>query len=131
MTPQPHSPFTLTVDAAAGTATLHLTSDLDYATSDELVRYADQCLTTHHGLLDLRLDCTGLQFCDSMGISALLMIHRRTTARDVRLHLDHPPASLERILSITGVAVLFSQAHIAQQAEQAPVGNRTSPDPSV
>ncbi|MCX4661575.1 STAS domain-containing protein [Streptomyces uncialis] len=130
MTPMPHSPFILTVEAGPGTASLHLAGDLDYATSDELVQHADHCLTTRPDLHDLRLDCTALRFCDTMGISALLMIHRKTTARDVRLHLDGPPPFLERILNTTGVRQLFhSPAHPSQQADQAPSGNRTSPEP--
>ncbi|MFJ4685335.1 STAS domain-containing protein [Streptomyces sp. NPDC088789] len=99
------------MEAGSGTACIRLTGPLDYATSDELVQHADQCLTSHPHLQNLRLDCTGLEFCDSMGISALLMIHRKTTTRLVQLHLDHPPPSLERILRITGVAALFSRTH--------------------
>ncbi|MFF8957408.1 STAS domain-containing protein [Streptomyces sp. NPDC014894] len=129
MTALPSSPFTLTVEAGPGTASLHLAGDLDYAASDELVQLADQCLTTHPDLRDLRLDCTALRFCDTMGISALLMIHRKTTARNIRLHLDGPPPFLERILNTTGVRHLFSPAHPSQQTDQAPPGNRTSPEP--
>jgi anti-anti-sigma factor len=122
MTPLSPSPFTLTVEAGSGTACIQLTGSLDYATSDELVHHAERCLTGHPHLQDLRLDCTGLDFCDSMGISALLMIHRKTTTRLVRLHLDHPPPSLERILSITGVADLFSPTRSAS------VRNRLTPE---
>ncbi|MGY0070315.1 STAS domain-containing protein [Streptomyces sp. QTS137] len=107
MTPLPHRPLTLTVEAGQGTAHLRLAGDLDHDTSDGLVEQAEQCLTTHPGLRDLHLDCAGLRFCDSTGISVLLMIHRRTTARDVRLHLDGPPPFLERILDTTGVRQLF------------------------
>lgn len=115
MIPLPHSPFTVTVEAGPGTVRLHLVGDLDYETSDELARHADQCLALHPDLQDLRLDCTGLRFCDSTGISTLLMIHRKATARNVRLHLDSSPPFLERVLNTTGIRQLFSPAHTSQQ----------------
>ncbi|MEU3146522.1 MULTISPECIES: STAS domain-containing protein [unclassified Streptomyces] len=127
MIPQPHRPFTLTVEAGQGTAHLRLAGDLDYDTCDELVEQAEQCLTTHPDLQDLRLDCAELRFCDSMGISVLLMIHRKTSARNIRLNLDDPPPFLERILDTTGVRHLFSQAHPPQQTGQATPGQSTSP----
>jgi hypothetical protein len=36
-------------------------------------------------------------------LSALLAVHRRTSAAGARLHLDNRPLHLERILQITGV----------------------------
>lgn len=43
----------------------------------------------------LRLDCGGLLPCDSMGWSGLPLVHRRTTAPGVSLHLEerHPHSS--------------------------------------
>ncbi|MFD8421671.1 STAS domain-containing protein [Streptomyces sp. NPDC059466] len=107
MTALPHSSYTLTAEAGPGTAHLHIVGELDWETSDELLQHADQCLTAQPDLSDLHLDCAELQFCDSMGLSTLLTIHRKTTARNIRLHLDNPPPFLERILNTTGVRQLF------------------------
>lgn len=107
MTPLPPSAFTVTVEAGPGSARLHLAGDLDCDTSHQLVPYVDRCLDAHPGLHALQLDCAALRFCDSMGLSALLTVHRRTTARDVRLHLDDPPAFLQRLLRVTGTLQLF------------------------
>ncbi|MGW0800134.1 STAS domain-containing protein [Streptomyces sp. NPDC002692] len=119
MTALPHPSFTLTVEAGPGTAHLHLVGELDYETSDELLQHTDRCLAGQPDLTDLHLDCTQLRFCDSMGLSTLLTIHRKTTARHIRLHLDNPPQFLERILNTTGVRQLFPQTYASRRTEQA------------
>ncbi|MGC5363683.1 STAS domain-containing protein [Streptomyces sp. DT24] len=119
MTTLPRPPFTITVEAGPGTVQLRLVGDLDYETSDELVRQVEECLADHPHPRDLRLNCAQLQLCDSMGVSALLLTHRRTDARGVRLHLDNPPSFLERILEITGTRQLFMPAAETHRAESA------------
>ncbi|MFE2021772.1 STAS domain-containing protein [Streptomyces sp. NPDC059499] len=118
MTAQPSRPFTLVVEAGPGTARLSLVGDLDYDTSGELTRQADACLTEFPDLRELHLDCARLRLCDSMGVSTLLMVHRRTSERDVALHLDNPPPFLERVLDLTGIRKLFVYAPPSQQDEQ-------------
>lgn len=127
MTALPHPSFTLTAEAGPGTAHLHLVGELDYETSDELLRHTDRCLAEQADLSDLHLDCAHLRFCDSMGLSTLLTIHRRTTARHIRLHLDNPPPFLERILNTTGVRQLFPQTDKSRPTEQALGDGRTPP----
>lgn len=117
MTPLPHSPLSVTVEAGAGTARLRVVGDLDYDTGDELVRRAGECLATHPDLRELHVDCAHLRFCDSTGLSALLMVHRTAAAGNVRLHLDSPPAFLERILTTTGIRALFLPASPSERAE--------------
>ncbi|MER6440076.1 MULTISPECIES: STAS domain-containing protein [unclassified Streptomyces] len=127
MTALPHPSFTLTAEAGPGTAHLHLVGELDYETSDELLQHTDRCLAGQPDLTDLHLDCTELRFCDSMGLSTLLTIHRKTTARHIRLHLDNPPPFLERILNTTGVRQLFPQTYASRRTEQALADGRTPP----
>ncbi|MER6388654.1 STAS domain-containing protein [Streptomyces sp. NPDC059382] len=127
MNPPPQTSFTLTVEAGPGTARLRLAGDLDYDTSEELVRCAEECLDADARLTDLHLDCAGLEFCDSMGIAILLMIHRKTRAGAVRLHLDNPPPFLERVLHITGIRHLFAEHHSPRQAERTHPGASTAP----
>jgi anti-anti-sigma factor len=110
--------FTLTVDAGRGTAHLHLVGDLDHGTGDELTRKTDACLLAHPHLRELHLDCAQLRFCDSMGISALLTLHRRAHARKISLHVDSPPPFLDRLLDLTGIRHLFVHAASPRQSEQ-------------
>ncbi|BBB00157.1 putative anti-sigma factor antagonist [Actinacidiphila reveromycinica] len=104
----PHVSFSVTVETGTGTAHLHIAGDLDYDTCDALVQHAVRCVSSHPDLRDLHLDFAHLRFCDSSGLSALLMVHRTTAAGNIELHLDNAPASLERVLATTGVRGLFS-----------------------
>ncbi|MEV5013555.1 STAS domain-containing protein [Streptomyces sp. NPDC053780] len=76
--------------------------DLDYDHADLLLDEATAQLAARPGLEDLHLHCAGLRMVDSMGLSVLLMIGRRTTQAGVRLHLDDRPAQLDRLLDLTG-----------------------------
>ncbi|MYS39498.1 anti-anti-sigma factor [Streptomyces sp. KhCrAH-43] len=77
--------------------------DLDYAGADRLVAEVASRLSEGTAPSELRLRCAHLGAVDSMGISALLMIRRLTTAAGVRLHLDDRPDKLERLLDLTGI----------------------------
>ncbi|MFJ3224932.1 STAS domain-containing protein [Streptomyces sp. NPDC086783] len=99
-------PFSVAVDVDATEAVVRVAGDLDHETCDELTAAVDSVLGTPPcvpaQLASLRLDFTDLHGIDSMGLSALLMIRRRTDAARTRLHLDELPAVLERLLDVTG-----------------------------
>jgi anti-anti-sigma factor len=95
--------LTVSVDDEHRSATVHITGDLDTATTDEFIDTATRVLDDHRDLRALHLDCAELGFCDSVGLSALLLVQRRTSAADVDLHIDNRPAYFERILELTGI----------------------------
>ncbi|MDF3301530.1 STAS domain-containing protein [Streptomyces tropicalis] len=105
MTTLSPGPFDVTVVESAPTAlTVHVSGDLDYDTSEELVELVTRHLTRVGPAgewEDLRLDFAELTWLDSMGLSALLMIRRRTGAARVTLHLDNRPDFLDRMLDVT------------------------------
>jgi anti-anti-sigma factor len=108
--------LTLTVATAARTASLCVAGDLDYETTDDLVGTVGRLLTDEPALAHLHLDLSKLSFCDSAGLSGLLLVHRRTCQAGARLHLDHRPQFLDRILDITGVFDhLVNSAHLEDQ----------------
>ncbi|WP_328557459.1 MULTISPECIES: STAS domain-containing protein [unclassified Streptomyces] len=102
-----HPPtFTLTVEVEPTALVIHVHGDLDHETCDELMRAVDQNFadgrTPEGRVLELRVDFAGLGSIDSMGLSVLLMIRRRTDAAGVDLRLDERPPGLDRLLEITG-----------------------------
>ncbi|WP_069174514.1 STAS domain-containing protein [Streptomyces griseus] len=134
MTDFPSSPFTLTAEAGPQTVRLRLAGDLDYDTSERLVERAVGCLAADPGPRELLLDCSRLRLCDSMGISALLMVHRATSSRGVGLRLESPPDFLRRILEITGIRELFGSDATGRQSEHpedatVPAGAQQQPVP--
>ncbi len=79
-----------------------ISGDLDFETADELLETVGGLIDTHPGARDLHLDCAGLGVCDTMGLSVLIMVRRRTAAAGIALHLDHRGPALERLLDLTG-----------------------------
>ena len=56
----------------------------------------------------LALDVGRLQFCDSVGLSALIGAHRRAALAGGRVTLRGVHGSLQRMLHLTGVGELFT-----------------------
>ncbi|MFF0629097.1 STAS domain-containing protein [Streptomyces sp. NPDC004296] len=76
--------------------------ELDVDSAPEFQDAVAEQLAAHPSLRSLHVDCGGLALCDSMGLSALLMVHRRTSTLGVRLHLEERPPALDRLLTVTG-----------------------------
>ncbi|MER7950594.1 STAS domain-containing protein [Streptomyces sp. NPDC096079] len=99
----PDTTFELNViPSVDGVLYAELAGDLAWDSADELLEAVRAHLDTTTGPSDIRLDCARMALCDSMGLSTLLALHRRAAAAGVRLHLDHRPASLDRLLVLTG-----------------------------
>ncbi|WP_392892914.1 STAS domain-containing protein [Streptomyces sp. LN699] len=75
---------------------------LDFDSSEAFLTAVTAHLADTPGLRSLHLDCGGLGGIDSMGLAMLLMLHRRTTAAHVTLHLEARTPALDRMLTITG-----------------------------
>ncbi|MFH8487342.1 STAS domain-containing protein [Streptomyces longisporoflavus] len=126
MTTRPPSPLRLTTVDTEDTVRIEVRGDLDYDNADHLLLAVTDKLAEHPRLGDLHLHCAGLELVDSMGLSILLMIHRRTSAAGVRLHLDDRPARLDRLLSLTGTLEHFT-APLTEGAEGSPGSSAEPP----
>ncbi len=82
-------------------ACLELDGELDYDGSDQVLDEVSRHLGEHDEVRELTLDCRRLDFCDSYGLSTLLMIRRRTRAAGVVLRLENRGPHLERLLRVT------------------------------
>ncbi|MFF5497670.1 STAS domain-containing protein [Streptomyces aquilus] len=126
MTTPPHA-FHLTVAGTEQSVRVEVTGDLDYDSADLLLEKVTAELSARPALEDLYVDCAGIGFVDSMGLSILLMVGRRATAARVRLHLVDRPAQLDRVLDITGTLEYFTATPLADDA----VTHRDTADPST
>ncbi|MEV1088937.1 STAS domain-containing protein [Streptomyces microflavus] len=100
------NPLTITSRDAATGPVLEITGDLDHGTAPELRKAVDR-LTLAAGQL-LILDLTGLVFCDSSGITALLAARNLATEQGGGIALAAVPANTARILSIVGLDRVFT-----------------------
>ncbi|MEV8588722.1 STAS domain-containing protein [Streptomyces sp. NPDC051180] len=103
MTTSPDDTFEFTTATGPdGALHVELGGDLAWDSADELLDAARTHLAAARHPADVRLDCARLTLCDSMGLSTLLALHRETSAAGVRLHLEHRPPFLDRLLLLTG-----------------------------
>ncbi|WP_033212330.1 STAS domain-containing protein [Kitasatospora phosalacinea] len=87
-------------DTATGPV-LHLVGDLDYEQAPRLRRHLDTLvLRVGHCLL---MDLSGLEFCDSSGITALLTAHGQARTAGAAFALAAVPPRTLRLLSIVGL----------------------------
>ncbi|MEV4005373.1 STAS domain-containing protein [Actinomadura sp. NPDC049753] len=83
---------------------IEIKGDLDFSTADTLVATVRRQMEDHPDVRELELACGGMGLCDSAGLAALLMVHRRTSAAGVHLALTGRSAQLDRLLDLTGTA---------------------------
>ncbi|WP_434976323.1 STAS domain-containing protein [Streptomyces mirabilis] len=57
---------------------------------------------------DLVIDLSGLEYCDSTGITALLAARQRAQAADADMTLAAVPANTLRILTVVGLDQVFT-----------------------
>ncbi|MEY2225645.1 MULTISPECIES: STAS domain-containing protein [Streptomyces] len=102
MTHSPATPLRLSCRHVEDTLRVELRGDLDRRYADLLVEAVSGALSDHRRPRTVRLDCTGLTTVDPSGLSALLMVRRRTDEAGAVLHLVGRPPQLERLLELTG-----------------------------
>lgn len=94
------TPFTIAVDNRAEESTVTLGGALDMASAPQLEdALASLCSDSKR----TTLDCSGLTFCDSAGLSALIRAHQRHQADGRHLTLTASPHVLQRLLTMTGL----------------------------
>jgi anti-sigma B factor antagonist len=91
----------LVVDIAshASGVTLELAGDMDLATAGLLAeRTAELFQSQPDGGADLTVDMSGVRFCDSAGISALVALRKQCEEHGWSLRTVHPQPAVRRIL---------------------------------
>ncbi|MFD3653497.1 STAS domain-containing protein [Streptomyces sp. 24-1644] len=99
-------PLTITARDAATGPVLEITGDLDHATAPRLRQAVDRVILASGQLLVL--DLAGLEFCDSSGITALLVARNLAMEQSGDVALAAVPANTARILRIAGLDRVFT-----------------------
>ncbi|OSZ55476.1 hypothetical protein OQI_38295 [Streptomyces pharetrae CZA14] len=90
-----------TVRTSPAALTVHVSGELDHGTGHDPVGVVVGHLVP--GVRDVRLDLTGLTRIAPLGLAALLMLHRHTSAVRATVHRDNRPDALDRVLRQTNV----------------------------
>jgi len=88
-----------------GDAVVRMSGEIDLAVVDEVLSAAREGLAHHDGL---RLDLSRVTFIDSTGLGALVRVRNESAAEGKSLTLVDVPASLVRLLDITGLHDMFT-----------------------
>lgn len=112
--------LSLNTTTSGRSACVRVSGDLVYETVDAIIDAAVRVLGQQPALAHLHLDLAELAFCDSAGLSGLLLVHRRSAQAGVLLHLDHRPRFLDRILDLTGTFEHLVTATVSDAGQNAP-----------
>ncbi|MFF3365242.1 STAS domain-containing protein [Streptomyces misionensis] len=99
-----------------------LRGELDYESAVQLHEAAERVLTDASRPTLVLVDCAGLTFCDSSGISCLIRMYQRLSAQGGVLRLAAVPASVARVFALTGLdqAIgVYATLHQAVSADSA------------
>lgn len=117
----PSHPLTLTVAPYdAGAPLLRVTGELDHDTSGELLAVVARQLAARPAPRAVHLDLTGITVCDSMGLSALIMIRRAAESAGVPLLLGEVSPVLSRLLDLTGTRAYLSARSTTGRRDEHP-----------
>ncbi|MCR6481973.1 STAS domain-containing protein [Amycolatopsis sp. OK19-0408] len=98
------------------TARVSIVGELQFPTADRLLRLVSDKLAGQAGVREVRLDCGELAFCDSSGLSTLLLVHRAVADAGARLHLDNRRPALDKLLALTGTMTYLTGETPASRA---------------
>jgi anti-sigma B factor antagonist len=100
------SPLDVTLRTAATGPVLLVVGELDYEQATALREQVERLVLTPGQ--SLVIDLSGLEFCDSTGISALLGARRCAQAAGAEVVLAAVPANTLRILRVVGLDQVFT-----------------------
>jgi anti-sigma B factor antagonist len=89
----------------ANVVVLAVSGELDIATANEFTDAVDAALTATSKLV---LELSGLGFCDSTGLGALVGLYRRAREAGTEVMIAAPRAQVEDVLVLSGVDGLIN-----------------------
>jgi anti-anti-sigma factor len=105
------------------TGRVTVTGNIVCENAKDLLRVITDELAADPGVRELHVDCSGLDVCDSTGLSVLLMLRRRADSLGIDLHVVNRPSTLDRMLERTGTREYLTGCGQGEQREdQEPSG---------
>jgi anti-sigma B factor antagonist len=108
----------LSVDSS-GLVRLVVAGEIDMATSDALAGALRDAIATEHAK-EVAVDLAGVTFIDSSGIRALVVAQDDATERGVAIYVTKPHAHVRRVLELTGLLAVLTEAAPPGDEERSP-----------
>ncbi len=93
--------------ARDGSTVLAVNGELDYVSASRLTDAVHVLVDEHR--VEIVADLSGLRFCDSSGISALVKAWKLLTDNGGRLILASVPPRIDRVLEMSGLTTILSR----------------------
>jgi len=109
--------FSCTARQSTDRVVLTVTGDVDLAAHARFEADVDQAWD---GTTDLVIDCSGVEFLDSMGLRVLVQCRQVAVDNGREFALAGPSEAVVRVLELAGVRSLFSVVEAVPDAEADP-----------
>ncbi|MFI5914068.1 STAS domain-containing protein [Dactylosporangium sp. NPDC051541] len=103
------SGLTITAAAGPGGVVLVASGALDYHSSEHFAAAVNQAFAG--GAAELVADLSGLAYCDSSGVAALVRAHKQALREGRRFVVRNPDTTLSRVLALTGLDSVLTIEH--------------------
>lgn len=97
--------LTVDVRSAGPAAVVAPSGEVDHHTADLLSAALNECRDA--GCALIVIDCSALEFCDSIGLNVLLTARLHAEAAGGRIHLAAMRPHVARVFEITGAGAVF------------------------
>lgn len=102
-----------------GLVRLAVAGEIDMATSDALGDALREALHTD-GAKEVAVDMSGVTFIDSSGIRTLVVAQGEASERGLNLYVTEPHRHVRRVLDLTGLLAVLTEAAPPTTGEPAP-----------
>jgi anti-sigma B factor antagonist len=92
---------------SSGEVIVHVFGELDMATAPTLSDLLQRI--ENEGERSIVVDLAGLEFCDSSGLRALVVLHQRAERTGLRLVLRSPAPPVQRLFELTNTDALLER----------------------
>ncbi|MEU9716312.1 STAS domain-containing protein [Streptomyces sp. NPDC047976] len=97
----------IAVEVLENAVAIRPTGEIDIESAPALLLALTEALAHASATKPVAVDCSGLTFCDSSALNALLAARRTAQGTDTVIRLAAPGPQLRRLLEITGAGSLF------------------------
>lgn len=104
-----------TPDSSAEPTTLHLVGSIDFVTQHAFVQAGEEALAAAPDS-GIHIDAGGVDFIDSVGVSAFIELDRVARRRGVPFVIVRQSDRLERVLDLVGLKIGADMGLVAQHA---------------
>ncbi|MDB1087191.1 STAS domain-containing protein [Streptomyces sp. ACA25] len=98
--------FTVEVRRLGASAVVAPQGELDHHSAEKLGAALTECVA--EGCARIVIDCSGLTFCDSMGLNVLLAARIEASQAGGEVQLAALPPMVARVFEITGAGAVFT-----------------------